>query len=113
MEAIGQEIKKLKKEPPKETEIVRAREQIKTDLIIQKENIKGRMNNNAREIVLFNRIKPYEETIFKLNKVDKDQIMQYMERWFCTDKMAFSIVGNLKETAKERKTLPYLKGFFM
>lgn len=113
MEAIGQEIKKLKKEPPKETEIVCAREQIKTDLIIQKENIKGRMNNNAREILLFNRIKPYEETIFKLNQVDKDQIIEYIQRWFCADKMAFSVVGNLKETSKERKTLPYLKGFFI
>lgn len=112
IEAMGQEIRLLKKEPPKEEEIVRAREQIKTDLIIQGENIKGRMNSNARKLLLFHKIMPLEDTLVKMNQVRAKQLMECMERWFCKEEMAFALVGNLSEVPEELKEIEGLKSFF-
>ena len=112
IEAMGQEIRMLKKEPPKEDEIARAREQIKTDLIIQGENIKGRMNSNARKQLLFHEIMPLEDTLIKMNQIHAEQLMECMERWFHKEETAFALVGNLTEVPEELKEMAKLRNFF-
>lgn len=112
VEAMGQEIRLFKKEPPKEEEIARAREQIKTDLIIQGENIRGRMNSNARGLCLFGRVISPADTLAAVNRVSADQLMECMEHWFQADQMAFSFVGNLEEMPEELRELGMLQSYF-
>ncbi len=112
IEAMGQELRLLKKELPQEEEIARAREQIKTDLIIQGENIKGRMNSNARELLLFDRIITLDDTLAMINQVHKEQIMECLEKWFVKEKMAFAVAGNLGEMPEGLKNLANLQSFF-
>lgn len=112
IEAMGQELKLLKKEAPSEEEIVRAREQIKTDLIIQGENIKGRMNSNAKELLLFGHVISLENTLEMINRVHKKELMDCLDKWFDKEKMAFAIAGNLEEMPKDLRELSNLKSFF-
>ncbi|MBP3543942.1 MAG: insulinase family protein [Lachnospiraceae bacterium] len=112
IEAMGQELKLLKKEAPSEEEIIRAREQIKTDLIIQGENIKGRMNSNAKELLLFGHVISLEDTLAMINRVHKKELMDCLDKWFDREKMAFAIAGNLEEMPKALRELKNLKSFF-
>lgn len=112
IEAMGQEIRLLKKEMPKEEEIARAREQIKTDLIIQGENIKGRMNSNARELLLFDRIISLDDTLAMINQVHGEQLMECLEKWFVKDKMAFALAGNIGEMPERLTRLKNLQDCF-
>lgn len=112
IEAMGQELKRLKKEAPSDEEIARAREQIKTDLIIQGENIKGRMSSNAKELLLFDRVISMEYTLDRINRVHKEELMDCLYKWFDRERMAFAIAGNLEEMPKELGELSKLKSFF-
>lgn len=112
IEAMGQELKLLKKEAPSEEEIIRAREQIKTDLIIQGENIKGRMNSNAKELLLFGHVISLEDTLAMINRVHKTELMECLHKYFDREKMAFAIAGNLEEMPKGLRELSSLKSFF-
>lgn len=112
IEAMGQEIRSLKKTLPGEKEIARAREQIKTDLIIQGENIKGRMNSNARELLLFDHVITLEDTLKMINQVHGEDLQACLERWFQKERMAFAIVGNLEEMPERLGKLEVLQSFF-
>lgn len=112
IEAMGQEIRLLKKEPPKEEELARAKEQIKTDLIIQGENIKGHMNTNARSMLLFHKLISAEDTLDMVNQVQSGQLMECMEKWFRRERMAFAASGNLEELPESLKNLEQLQSYF-
>lgn len=112
IEAMGQEIRLLKNTLPGEEEIARAREQIKTDLIIQGENIKGRMNSNAKELLLFDRVISLEDTLRMMNQVHGDELQSCLDKWFQKEHMAFAIVGNLEEMPNRLRELDVLQSFF-
>lgn len=113
IEAVGQELGRLKREALSEEEIVRAREQIKTDLIIQGENIKGRMSSNARELLLFGEVISLEHTLDRINRVHRPELMSCLHRWFDRERMAFAIAGNLEEMPESLRNLSKLKSFFV
>lgn len=112
IEAMGQEIRLLKRKLPAEEEIARAREQIKTDLIIQDENIKGRMNSNAKELLLFGQVISMEDTLSRINQVHAADLKKCLDKWFDRERMAFAIAGNLEEMPEQLKQLDNLKSFF-
>lgn len=94
IEAMGEEIRRFTKEGPSLKEILCAKEQIKTDLIIQCESTKGHMNSNAKELFLFGEVIPLQETISMVNKVSREDIMNAMQSYFLTDKLGIALVGN-------------------
>ncbi|MBO5278963.1 MAG: insulinase family protein [Lachnospiraceae bacterium] len=112
IEAMGQELRLLKRELPEEEEIARAREQIKTDLIIQGENIRGRMNSNAKELMLFDRVISLEDTLDMINRVHAAELEECLKKWFDRDRMAFAVAGNLEEMPESLRSLDNLKSFF-
>lgn len=112
VEAMGQEVRRLRQELPGEEEIARAREQIKTDLIIQGENIKGRMNSNAKELLLFGHVISLEDTLARMNEVRCEQLGECMERWFQPERMAVAVAGNLEEMPQELRRLESYVHFF-
>lgn len=97
IEAMGEQIRLFMKEGPAKDEILRAKEQIKTDLIIQYESTKGHMNSNAKELWLFGRIVPLMDTISKVNQVSRDDIMEAVNAYFSVKKLGVALVGNLDE----------------
>lgn len=104
IEAIKKEIEKLKKEGPTKEEMLWAKEQIKTDLIIQAESTKGHMSSNARDIIQFGKIIPLEETLYQINQVKKEDILECLEEYFKAEKMAAAFAGNLEQVPSGLKT---------
>lgn len=104
IEAIKKEIEKLKKEGPTKEEMLWAKEQIKTDLIIQAESTKGHMSSNARDLIQFGKIIPLEETLYQINQVKKEDILECLEEYFKAEKMAAAFAGNLEQVPSGLKT---------
>lgn len=96
IEAMGEQIRLFAKEGPSKEELVRAKEQIKTDLIIQCESTKGHMNSNAKELQLFGRIIPLQDTISLVNQVSREDVMQAMDMYFHAEKTGIALVGNIE-----------------
>lgn len=97
VEEIGKELKKFIEEGPRPEELLQAKEQIKTDLIIQEESTKYRMNSNAKSILQFGEIIPIETMIEKVNLISKEDCIRYMKQYFSKDKVSIGLVGNVNE----------------
>lgn len=104
IEVIQKEILKLKKEGPTKEEMLWAKEQIKTDLIIHAESTKGHMSSNARELMQFGKAVPLEETLHQINQVKREDILDCLEKYFRPEKMAIAFAGNLEQVSAELKT---------
>lgn len=76
-------------------ELIMTKEQIKTELILGNESAKNRMNSNGKSILFKDYITPLEETILKVNAVNKDEITDYAKRYLLKENCSFSLVGNL------------------
>ncbi len=76
-------------------EIIMTKEQIKTELILGNESAKNRMNSNGKSILFKDYITPLEETILKINAVNKDEITDFAKRYLVKENCSFSLVGNL------------------
>ncbi len=112
LEAMGREIRRFRLEGPTESEMARAKEQIKTDLIIHGESTRGHMSGNAKEMIQFGHIISMEETIKRLKTVTREEILYCMERYFTVQNMAAAFVGNLEDTEQRIKGLPDVLKFF-
>ena len=65
-----------------ETELARARAQVKASLLMSLESTGSRCEQLARQMQVFNRIVPTAETVMKLNAVDVDAIQRVATRIF-------------------------------
>lgn len=111
MEEIGKELKKFLDEGPKKDELFYAKEQIKTDLIIQEESTKYRMNSNAKSILQFGTIVTLEEVIEKVNKVSREDCIRYMEEYFKSENTGIGIVGNVDKLKKSELSQKLLSAY--
>lgn len=96
LSAMGEQIRIFAKEGPTTAELIRAKEQIKTDLMIQYESTKGHMNSNAKELRMFGRIIPLSDTLAFVNQVKKEDVIEAMEQYFHLETMGAGLVGNLE-----------------
>jgi len=53
------------------------------------------MNSNGKSILFKDSITPLEETISKVNAVDKEEITDFAKRYLLRENCSFSLVGNL------------------
>ncbi|MBN1898750.1 MAG: insulinase family protein [Spirochaetes bacterium] len=85
IQKILNEIKKLKKKGFTKNEIQDAKEHIKGHLALSYENNEIRMNRLARQEMIFGRHFPYDEVVKMIDEVNKDSIMNVLERIFPND----------------------------
>lgn len=83
-----------------EEEILMAKEQIKTELIMGNESAKNRMNSNGKSILFKDYITPLDEVIEKLNMVSNEEIITFSNKYLNPDGCSFSLVGNLENIEK-------------
>lgn len=83
-----------------EEEILMAKEQIKTELIMGNESAKNRMNSNGKSILFKDYITPLDEVIEKLNMVSNEEIITFSNKYLNPDGCSFSLVGNLENIDK-------------
>jgi predicted Zn-dependent peptidase len=99
---IFEVIEEFKSEGVTEEELLQTKEQIKTELIIGSESTKSRMNSNGKSMMNRNKIISLDETIERLNKITKEEIKEFLNRYYKASNCSISLVGNLNEIKLER-----------
>ncbi len=106
---ILDEIEKIKKKNITRTELNRAREQLKGNIILSLESINSRMNRMGRNEIYFNRQIPIDEVLDNIDNVREEDVSYMAGRLFKKGKIAFSIIGpedGEKRLARSLKLVP-------
>lgn len=99
-------IEELKRTGITDEELIQLKEQIKTELIIDSESTKNRMNNNGKSLLNHEKIISIDETISNVNLVTKEEFHKFMEKYLNIETLSLSLIGNLsKVNLEEMKKL--------
>jgi len=93
IELVLHEIHRMKNEPIEKTEIVRAKEQLKGNMILSLEGVNARMNRLGRNEIYFGRHVPIDEVLDKISKVTADDVHEMARKLFDVKKLAISLIG--------------------
>lgn len=91
-------IEDFKKDGITEDELVQIKEQINTELIIDSESTKSRMNNNGRSLLNHERMISIDETIANVNRVTREEVLGFAKKYLIKEKLSVSLVGNITNT---------------
>lgn len=95
MEAIYHTINEFVKKKFTLHELNNAREELKTELIINAESTQCRMENNAKALLQFDRMVTLDETIKELDKVTLDDTSYIIDHYLKGIKPSTAIIGKL------------------
>jgi len=104
-ELILKEIEKIKNDEVSSTELVRAKEQLKGNIILSLESINSRMNRMGRNEIYFNRQVPIDEVLTKIDAINAADVSYIAKKLFKKSKMAVSIIGPADEEKKLSRCL--------
>jgi predicted Zn-dependent peptidase len=99
------ELHRLKEEPVAEAELKRAKDQLKSNIVLGLESSSSRMSNLARQQMYFGRFFSVDEIIAEVNAVEAPAIQALARDLFRPEAIALTILGNLGTLAIDRKAL--------
>ena len=105
VESIVSEFRKLKAEKVSAEELKRAKDQLKGSLMLSLESSMARMSNLARQEMYFDHFYGLDELIQKIESVTAEELQTLANRFFQTDNIAVTILGNLNGLKLTREQL--------
>ncbi|MDE1156401.1 MAG: pitrilysin family protein [Acidobacteriaceae bacterium] len=99
------EFTRLKQELVNDDEIKRAKDQIKTNMVLGLESSSSRMSNLARQRMYYGRFFTAEEIISEVERVTANDIQRLAQQLFLSDRFALTLLGNLGDLSFERAEL--------
>jgi len=105
IELTMRELSRLKQEAVSEAELGRARDQLKSNMVMGLESGSSRMANLARQQMYFGRFFGVEEITREIEAVTPDDIQRLARELFRPEAMAIALLGNLGEMKVERGDL--------
>jgi len=90
------EMHRLKEEPVSQEELDRARNQLKGNLVLGMESSSARMGNLARQQMYFGRFYTMDELVLSIDAVTAEEVRQLADELFAPDRIALTLLGNLK-----------------
>jgi predicted Zn-dependent peptidase len=105
IELTMRELSRLKQEIVSEAELGRARDQLKSNMVMGLESGSSRMANLARQEMYFGRFFGIEEITREIEAVTPDDIQRLACQLFRPEAMAIALLGNLGEMNIEREDL--------
>jgi predicted Zn-dependent peptidase len=99
------ELRRLKEEPVAEAELKRAKDQLKSNIVLGLESSSSRMSNLARQQMYFGRFFPVEEIVREVEAIGPEEIQALAQRLFRPEAIALTILGNLGELNVDRDAL--------
>lgn len=94
MPVIGDEIKKICNENVTETELKRAKTQLKASMLMTLESSSSSAEILARQLLLFNRIIPVEEMVEKIENVTQEDIRKIAQTTFSSTP-TYTLLGSI------------------
>ncbi len=105
VDLILEEFRKLKESPLGEEELIRAKDQLKGNLLMGLESSNARMANLARQEMYFHQFISAEEIIARIAQVDSGQVQAMAQRLFDPERIAVTLLGRLDGVKLQRARL--------
>ena len=99
------ELARLKAEPVTDAELKRAKDQLKSNMVLGLESSSSRMSNLARQQMYFGRFFSVDEIIAEIDRVTAADIQRLAQHLFQPDRLALTLLGNLGEMKIDRAAL--------
>ncbi len=99
------EMRRLKEEEASAAELKRAKDQLKSNIVIGLESSGSRMANLARQEMYFGRFFGVDEIVAEIERVTPGRVRELAGELFATEKIALTLLGNLKGVKVERSDL--------
>jgi predicted Zn-dependent peptidase len=99
------ELRRLKEETVNVAELKRAKDQLKSNIVIGLESSSSRMANLARQQMYFGRFFGVEEITAEIDAVTPDHVQALAQRLFRPEALALTLLGNLGSMKIEREAL--------
>lgn len=93
LEKIREEIRRIVADGVTEEEFTRAREQLRGNFILSREGIESRMSGGGRSVLFYGRRRTEQETLERIDRVTRDDVMEAARTVFDFDRMAAAFVG--------------------
>jgi predicted Zn-dependent peptidase len=100
-----QELRRLKEETVSDVELKRAKDQLKSNMVIGLESSGSRMANLARQQMYFGRFFGVDEIMEEIEAVTTADVQQLAQELFKPELMALTLLGNLGTMKVEREDL--------
>ena len=100
-----QELRRLKEEAVSEAELKRAKDQLKSNMVIGLETSSSRMANLARQQMYFGRFFTIDELVSQIERVTPDEVQGLAQELFQPEQIALTLLGNLGGMKVERTDL--------
>jgi predicted Zn-dependent peptidase len=100
-----QELRRLKEETVSNVELKRAKDQLKSNMVIGLESSGSRMANLARQQMYFGRFFGVDEIMEEIEAVTTADIQELAQQLFRPEAMALTLLGNLGTMKVEREDL--------
>ena len=105
LELTLQELRRLKEETVSVAELKRAKDQLKSNIVIGLESSGSRMANLARQQMYFGRFFDVDEITAEIEAVTPDDVQALARRMFRPEALALTLLGNLGSMKIEREEL--------
>jgi predicted Zn-dependent peptidase len=100
-----QELRRLKEETVSDVELKRAKDQVKSNMVIGLESSGSRMANLARQQMYFGRFFGVDEMMQEIEAVTTADVQELAQELFQPETMALTLLGNLGSMKIEREDL--------
>ncbi|MBQ5999935.1 MAG: insulinase family protein [Clostridia bacterium] len=97
METIGEELALLRRDGVTEEELARAKELMKTGVVMSFESSAARMSFNARDYLRHGRIRTADELLRSIDEVNETKLQEVIEETFDEKNRSLSVVGRLRK----------------
>jgi predicted Zn-dependent peptidase len=107
VDVVVAELRRLKEEPPPESELRRAKDHLKGSLMLNLESTSSRMSHLARQEIYFDRQFGLDETLEGVERVTRDDLQRVALDLFADGALAATVLGavNGLEIPRERLSL--------
>ena len=99
------ELKRLKEQTVDDVELARAKDQLKSNIVMGLESSGSRMANLARQQIYYGRFFGVEEIVADVDRVTSEDIQALAQDLFQADRLALTMLGNLGTLKIERADL--------
>jgi predicted Zn-dependent peptidase len=93
VDVVVAELRRLKEEPPPESELRRAKDHLKGSLMLSLENTASRMSHLARQEIYFDRHFGLDETLAGVEAVSTADVQRVAAHLFSDGSLAATVVG--------------------
>jgi predicted Zn-dependent peptidase len=99
------ELRRLKEDTVPEAELKRAKDQLKSNIVLGLESSSSRMANLARQEMYFGRFFSVDDIVAEVNAITPSDVQTLARQLFRPEAIALTVLGNLGDLVVDRKAL--------